>query len=169
VLDGGAGSGRSALMVLQARPRARVVAMDIFDNGYGIGDNTPERLMANARTAGVADRLEARTGDLRDMPFADGVFDAAVSAYAIDHLRRDGITKSLDEMHRVIRQDGDFLLFVMSADAWVEVAFPLFPEHGMFGPGPQADVWRDRLVKAGFEVLEIGRQPGTLYLLARRV
>lgn len=167
VLDGGAGSGRSALMVLLAKPQARVVALDIFDNRYGIGDNTPDRLMANARAAGVEDRLEARTGDMRDMPFTDGEFDAAVSAYAIDHLRRDGITRALDEMHRVVRPDGDFLLFVMSADAWIEVAFPLFPEHGLFGPGPQEEAWRERLLKAGFDVIETGRRPGTVYLLAR--
>src|SRR3954470_11143599 len=30
VLDGGAGSGRSTLMVLLARPRATVVALDLF-------------------------------------------------------------------------------------------------------------------------------------------
>ncbi len=168
VLDGGAGSGRSALMVLLARPQARVVALDIFDNGYGIGDNTPERLLANARTAGVGGRLEARRGDMRDMPFADGEFDAAVSAYAIDHLREDGITRALDEMHRVVRPGGDFLIFVMNADAWIEVAFPGFPEHGFFGKGTREEAWRDRLTQAGFEVLEAGRTPGTVYLLGRR-
>ena len=44
VLDGGAGSGRSTLMVLLARPRATVVALDLFREGYGIGGNAPDRL-----------------------------------------------------------------------------------------------------------------------------
>jgi SAM-dependent methyltransferase len=90
VLDGGAGSGRSTLMVLLARPRATVVALDLFREGYGIGGNAPDRLRANARAAGAENRLEIRTGDVREMPFEADSFDAAVSAYVIDHLNRKG-------------------------------------------------------------------------------
>jgi predicted RNA methylase len=53
VLDAGAGSGRSSLMVLLARPAATVTALDIFGAEYGIGGNTPTRLRANARAAGA--------------------------------------------------------------------------------------------------------------------
>ena len=44
VLDAGAGSGRSTLMVLLSRPGATVVALDRFSGYYGIVDNTPDRL-----------------------------------------------------------------------------------------------------------------------------
>ena len=69
VLDAGAGSGRSAVGLLLARPRATVTGLDIYQGYWGIDDNTPERFMTNARIAGVADRAETRTGDMRDMPF----------------------------------------------------------------------------------------------------
>ena len=70
VLDAGAGSGRSTLMVLLARPTATVTALDIFGTEYGIGGNSPDRLRANARAAGVESRLEVQVGDMRAMPFA---------------------------------------------------------------------------------------------------
>ena len=47
-LDVGAGSGRSTVGLLLARRGVRVTAIDIYSGYYGIDDNTPERLMANA-------------------------------------------------------------------------------------------------------------------------
>ena len=76
VLDVGAGSGRLAIGVLQARPQARVTALDIYSGYFGIEDNTPERLMANARAAHVGDRLDWKVGDMRKLPFSDGEYDA---------------------------------------------------------------------------------------------
>jgi SAM-dependent methyltransferase len=168
VLDGGAGSGRSTLMVLLGRPRATVVALDIFDNRFGIGDNTPERLLKNAAIAGVADRVEARAGDMRQMPFESGSFDAAVSAYTIDHLRSKGVEQSLAEMARVLRPNGQLLLMVVNPDRWIFAAFPFMAAHGYFGHGPGTAHWRTALETAGFDVVEQGTQPGSLYFLAAR-
>ena len=167
VLDAGAGSGRGTLMVLLSRPQSTVVALDIFSEGYGIEDNTPRRLRANAARAGVADRLEVVTGDMREMPLPTASFDAVVSAYAIDHLSREGISRSLGEVRRVLRPGGEFLLIVIGPDTWVRVAFPFLWAHGYFGPGTASDLWRDRLRTAGFVVREEGTEPGTLYFLAR--
>ena len=44
--------------------------------------------MRNAQIAGVTERASARVGDMRELPFGDGEFDAVVSSYAVDHLRR---------------------------------------------------------------------------------
>jgi len=167
VLDAGAGSGRSSLMVLLAKPRARVTALDIFSGRYGIGDNSPERLRANAKTAGVDARLDVQTGDMRTMPFPDATFDGAVSAFAIDHLNHDDRQRTYAEMRRVIRPGGDFLLLVVNNDAWIRTALPFFVHHGYFGPATNADRWRGELTTAGFDVVEQGTQPGTLYLLGR--
>lgn len=168
VVDLGAGSGRATVMVLLARPRSTVVALDIFSEGYGIEGNTTERLQANAAAAGAADRLDIRTGDMREMPLDSASFDGAVSAYAIDHLREADIARTLIETRRVLRPGGDFLLMVLNPDAWIRVALPMFVEHGYFGHQPAPAVWRDRLEHAGLTVVETGTVPGTLYLLARR-
>jgi SAM-dependent methyltransferase len=168
VLDVGAGSGRAALMVLLERPQARVVALDIFSNHYGIGDNTPDRLWMNAMKAGAADRLEVSSADMREMPFPDATFDAVVSAYAIDHMRRSDSARALDEVHRVLRPGGEFLLEVMHADAYIHTAFPILGAHGVFGPTNAEATWRDLLEKAKFEIVESGRVPGTVYVLGRK-
>ena len=168
VLDAGAGSGRSALMVLLGRHQARVVALDLFLEGYGIGENTPDRLRANARVAGVEDRLEVRVGDLRDMPLESASFDAVVSAYAIDHLNPEGIRGSLAEVSRVLRPGGELLLMVVNPDGWTRVAFPLFGAHGYFGGRGAAERWRTAVVEAGFEIVEEGTAAATLFLLVRK-
>jgi len=167
VLDAGAGSGRSAIMVLKARPQARIVALDIFSAAY-IDGNSPGKLHHNTRIAAVDDRVEAQPGDMRQMPFEAASFDAAVSAYAIDHLRRGGIVKSLAEVERVLRPGGEFLLMVMNNDAWVRFAYPFIHAHIYLGRGPVAARWRTFLAEARFDILEEGAKPGTLYFLCRK-
>jgi SAM-dependent methyltransferase len=169
VLDMGAGSGRSTLMVLLARPAARVTALDIYKGTeYGIDDNTPDRLLANAKVAGVADRVDVTVADMRRMPFPDGSFDAAVSAFAIDHLHKDGIERALAEASRVLRRRGQFLLMTLNDDGWIRLAFPSIHGHGYFGHAPDVAKWRDAMTTAGFNIVEVGTQPATLYLLAER-
>jgi len=167
VLDAGAGSGRATLMVLLARPAARVTALDIFSADYGMSDNTPDRLRTNVRAAGAESRLEVQAGDMRAMPFGDATFDAAVSAFAIDHLNRPDRQKTYAEMRRVIRPGGEFLLLVINNDAWIRFTLPLLVHHGYFGPRTNLDRWRTEVTQAGFDMVEQGTQPGTLYLMMR--
>ena len=168
VLDIGAGSGRATLMVLQARPQSQVTALDRFAAGYGIEANSPERLMANARVAGVQARVKVQTGDARQMPFAANSFDAAVSSYVIDHLGRTGAAKALTEVNRVLRPDGQFLLMVINRDIWVKLAYPFLHGHGYFGQMPARRYWLTSLETAGLEPVLDGTTPGTLYILARK-
>ena len=168
VLDAGAGSGRSALMVLLARPDSQVLALDIYDGYFGIPDNKPERLLANAAKAGVEDRIKAQVGDVRAMPLSDDSLDAAVSAYVIDHMSRESVERSLAEIERVLRPGGQFLLMVVHPDIWIRIAYPFFAHHGYFGGKTDHERWRSHLTDAGFEIVELGTTPGTLYLLAQK-
>ncbi len=168
VLDVGAGSGRSTLMVLLSRPDATVVALDRFTGYYGIVDNTPDRLLANARAAGVDSRLEVKVGDMREMPLEDASFDGVVSVAAIDHLNSDGVQRTLAEVARVLRPDGQFLLMVVNPDIWTKVALPFLHAHGYFGGPAIPEWWRSQLMAAGLSVVEQGTQPSTLYFLAKR-
>jgi ubiquinone/menaquinone biosynthesis C-methylase UbiE len=165
VLDVGAGSGRAAVGVLLARPRATVTGLDIYSGYWGIDDNTPERFIANARAAGAADRAEARTGDMRDMPFEDASFDAVISSYAIDHLRQEGVVKALAEVARVLKPRGEFLLLIVNADWWSRVFSPHAIAHH---PRQDPARWRALLEQAGFAVEEDGKKPATLYFFAKK-
>ena len=169
VLDVGAGSGRALIGLLLARPRATGTALDIYTGFFGVADNTPERMMRNARIAGVADRADTITADATKMPLADASYDAAISTYAIDHMGREGTPKAIKEVARVLRPEGEFLLEIVNPDAWVKVMMPI-PHVGLnahFKPNPAR--WRAMLQDAGFVVIEEGRAPGTLYWLARKL
>jgi SAM-dependent methyltransferase len=170
VLDIGAGTGRSSIMVLGSRPQATLVALDLFadsfERHFGPGESPQQRLLANLKAAGVEQRTTIETADMRKLPFEPAAFDAIVSAYAIDHLNRQGISQALAEAARVVKPGGDFLLMVIGKEPWGQFAFgPLLMHGGPRGPA----WWNERLREAGFQVLEEGTRPVTLYLLARRL
>jgi ubiquinone/menaquinone biosynthesis C-methylase UbiE len=176
VLDMGAGTGRSSIMALEARPNCTLVALDLFGDSYdrhfGTDRKTQdvtrigrERLLANLRAAGVDQRASIQPGDMRQMPFEPESFDAIVSAYAIDHLDTRGVQQSLAEAARVLKPKGEFLLMVLTKDAWLNYVWgPVLLHAAMRGPGR----WLEQLDAAGFDVAERGTRPGTLYFLARK-
>jgi SAM-dependent methyltransferase len=164
VVDLGAGSGRTAIMVLRERPRATVVALDNFSADY-IQGHGPDKTRANFRAAGVDARATVQAGDMRALPFTDASFDAAISAYAIDHLGRDDVPKALGETARVLKPGGQFLLEVMYPDWWMKFAWGPMLLHGASADRMRMR-WTGLLGEAGFRVQEVGTQPATLYMLA---
>jgi SAM-dependent methyltransferase len=165
VLDLGAGTGRSTLMVLEARPQATVVALDLFGESYDEHFGKPLRLSDNLRLAGVADRATIQKADMRQIPFEANSFDGVISAYAIDHLDRAGIRSTLSETARVVKPGGQFLMMVVGKEFWIQYAFgPLLVHARRIG----STFWADSLTAAGFDVVEQGHRPGTLYILARK-
>jgi SAM-dependent methyltransferase len=164
VLDVGAGSGRAAIGVLLARKQATATGVDIYIENWGIDGNTPARFMANARIAGVAERASARIGDMRDLPFADGEFDAVVTSYAIDHLRRGDRPKAMSEIARVLKPGGEFLMMIIHVDWRTWLVSPVLAHHPSQSPEP----WRALLRQSGFTVEEEGTRFTTLYFLARK-
>jgi ubiquinone/menaquinone biosynthesis C-methylase UbiE len=170
VLDIGAGTGRSSIMVLQSRPQATLVALDLFGESFqqhfGRSETPQQRLLANLKAAGVEQRATITTADMRKLPFEPAAFDAIVSAYAIDHVNRQGTDQSLAEAARVLKPGGDFLLMVIANEKWAKFTFgPLMKHGGTRG----ADWWTAHVQQAGFQILEEGTRPLTLYLLARRL
>ncbi len=168
VLDLGAGTGRSSIMVLQARPRAALVALDLFGDSFelhfGPSDDPRRRLLANLKAAGVDQRAAIETGDVRNLPFENATFEAAVCSYVIDHLGREGAQQALAEAARVIKPGGDFLMTISADDAWTRFAFGPMLIHS----ARSAEWWSARIEEAGFDVVEVGTPPMTLYILARR-
>ena len=165
VVDIGAGSGRASIGLLLARPGVTVTAVDIYKGFYGIENNTPDRLMRNARIAGVADRVEAIVGDARDLPLDAGAYDGAISVAAIDHLPRAGIPKALSEAARVLKPQGELMLTIVNVDSLARFTSP----HAL-GHHPPADRnrWRGLIAAAGFDLVEEGTIPGGLYFFSRK-
>lgn len=176
VLDMGAGTGRSTLMVLEARPRAFVVALDTFGEQYaahfGGGGTAAQilgqgraRLFANLKAAGVERRASIEAGDVRQMPFAAATFDGIVSTYTFEHLGRRGTVEAMSEAARVLKPGGEFLLMVLANDAWLKLIWGPLAVHGGLA---RRDRWETLLHDAGFQMMEEGARPATFYFLARK-
>lgn len=88
VLEVGCGPGELAERV-QRELGAEVVAVD-----------SSPRMVELARGRGV----DARLGDVQELPFADGEFDCAVAAWMLYHVA--DIERALSELARVVRSGG---------------------------------------------------------------
>ena len=169
VLDIGAGTGRSSILVLAARPQTTLVALDLFgqsfDAHFGAGKSPQERLLSNLKIAGVDGRATIVTADMRKLPFEAASFDGAVSAYAVDHLPRDTVGQALSEAARVLKPGGEFLLMLVANDRYAKFAFGPMLTHG----GTRSTAWWSGKIKdAGFQIVEEGTAPATMYFLMRR-
>lgn len=169
VLDLGAGTGRSSVMVLEARPKVTLVALDLFGESFaghfGKTESGEQKLLANLKAAGVEGRASVVKHDMRELPFEAGVFEGVVSAYALDHLGRVGINKTLREAARVLKPGGEFLLILIGKDFWLQFTFgPLLAHSG----ARDGQWWRARMEEAGFQVTEQGMKPATLYLVGKK-
>ncbi len=88
VLEAGCGPGELAERIARELD-AEVVAVDISP-----------RMVELARTRGV----DARVGDVQDLPFHDGEFDCAVAAWMLFHV--PDLDRGLSELARVLRRGG---------------------------------------------------------------
>ena len=168
VLDMGAGTGRSTIMVLDNRPKTTVVALDLFTEQYEMHFgklNGQEKLLANLKAAGVDERATIQQGDMRKLPFPDATFDGIVSSYAIDHLARDGVKVALHEASRVLKPGGEFLMAVIAKDGWLTYTFgPLLVHAGT----RTSSYWPEAFKESGFEMIEQGHRPATAFYLVRK-
>jgi ubiquinone/menaquinone biosynthesis C-methylase UbiE len=170
VLDLGAGTGRSSIMLLTARPNARLVALDLFaesfNRHFGHNETPQDRLMANLKAAGVDQRVTIVAADMRKLPFDNDTFDGAISSYAIDHLNREGVGQTLSEIRRVLKPGGEFLMVIVNGrDPWLRYAFGPLLAHGGFRG---ASWWTSKIQEAGLEVVETGTAPASFYAVASR-
>lgn len=163
VLDLGCGAGRTSISVATHRPQARVVALDDWSADY-IEGHAEAKTRSNTCAAGVQDRVEIQSGDMRELPFPDESFDAVVSSAAIDHLERSQIPIALAEANRVLRTDGQMLLWLIVPNLWTTIAYgPLLHLHNA-----TRDDWRRMIRAAGFRIDAEGTTRGIAWIQATR-
>ena len=121
-------------------------------------------------------QVEFRVGDLLELPAADGEFGAAIAFYSIIHLEPGELPRAFEEIRRVLRPGGLFLVAfhvgaeVRHLDEWWGLAVDV--DFRFFQPPEIASV----IERAGFQTemrLERVSYPGEVetrraYLLARR-
>jgi arsenite methyltransferase len=111
VLD--VGCGRGLLLVGAAKRLTRggkAFGIDIWQ-AEDLSGNRPEAALENARLEGVADRVEVRTADMRQIPFPDGTFDRIVSSSAIHNLyAAPDRAEAFREIARVLKPGGQVVI-----------------------------------------------------------
>jgi arsenite methyltransferase len=106
VLDVGCGRGLMLIGAAKRLSTGTATGIDIWQ-AEDLSGNRPEATLENAQREGVADRVEIKTSDMRDMPFPDATFDIVVSSAAIHNLySADDRGKAIREIVRVLKPGG---------------------------------------------------------------
>jgi arsenite methyltransferase len=106
VLDVGCGRGQLLIEAARHLPRGRSFGIDLWSTRDQSG-NARDATLANAAAAGLADRVNVKTGDMRRLPFADASFDAVVSSLAIHNLPTTADREqAVREIARVLKPGG---------------------------------------------------------------
>jgi arsenite methyltransferase len=106
VLDVGCGHGLMLIGAALRVPQGRAIGVDLWSQ-VDQKSNSSAATLANARAAGVADRVEVRDGDMRALPLEDASVDVVVSSLAIHNVTGDTERrKAILEIVRVLRPGG---------------------------------------------------------------
>lgn len=114
VLDAGCGHGMMLIAAAKRLTTGQAIGVDIWsqiDQAKNSGDATRH----NAELEGVANRIEIRDADIRQLPFDDNTFDVVVSSLVIHNLpTREDREKALSETRRVLKPGGRFAVIDIS-------------------------------------------------------
>ncbi|MCI0550260.1 MAG: class I SAM-dependent methyltransferase [Anaerolineae bacterium] len=111
VLDVGCGSGLLLNGAAMRLTTGKATGIDIWSPHSGGGNL--ELLWKNARAEGVADKIEFREADARNMPFDDAAFDVVLSSGALHHISHnfDAHERAVREMVRVLKPGGKIAIW----------------------------------------------------------
>lgn len=115
VLDIGSGVGGPA-RTLAAEFGCEVVGLEIVGEFCRAADML-------TGWVGMTDRVSFREGDMRDMPFADGVFDVVVTQHTILNVAEK--SELFAEVRRVLKPGGDFLLYEICGEDDRDLHYPV--------------------------------------------
>lgn len=105
--DLGCGPGRLVVKLAQIAPALQVTGIDLSDEMLAQAKRC-------ARRAGLQDRIAFKKGDAAQIPFPDDSLDLVVSTLSLHHWRDPAAV--LDEIERVLRPGGSFLVFDLRRD-----------------------------------------------------
>lgn len=136
-------SGKGAFACLYAREYgARITGLE-FNPRF------VELARKRADVEGVADKVEFKVGDSRNLPFGDGEFDVVVNECAVGLTAINAPQRVLDEMVRVTKPGGTI---VIHESTWLKdlPAEEKRDASARLGTTPYTvEEWKEMLVKAG--------------------
>lgn len=110
ILDVGCGRGIFLIEVARQLTTGKAIGIDIWDN-RDQSQNSSVHTYKNVQRAGVADRVQIETADMRHLPFSDATFDFVISSLAIHNIAEPtGRKKALAEIIRALKPGGKFII-----------------------------------------------------------
>jgi len=110
VLDVGCGRGLILMGAAKRLRTGKATGIDVWQ-AEDLTRNHADATIENARREGVADRVEVRTADMRQMPFADNTFDVIVSRAAIHNIHKaPERAAAIREIARVLKPGGQAII-----------------------------------------------------------
>ncbi|MBI4187367.1 MAG: class I SAM-dependent methyltransferase [Chloroflexi bacterium] len=108
IVDVGCGPGYLVAAVAKSFPRLHIIGVDISEEMI-------QQAARNVSSLGLGERVEFRQRDVKQMPFEDNSVDFVVSTLSLHHWSES--KESLEEIHRVLKPEGQFLIFDLRRDA----------------------------------------------------
>ncbi len=106
VLDVGTGRGLLAIGAAKRLRTGTAVGIDVWSTRDLTG-NSADAFLANAEAEGVAERVEVRNADAREMPFPDASFDVVLSNLCLHNIADPaGRAHACGEIARVLKPGG---------------------------------------------------------------
>ncbi|MEJ2252696.1 MAG: class I SAM-dependent methyltransferase [Candidatus Lokiarchaeota archaeon] len=110
VIDIGCGRGLFLNTAARRLNNGKVTGIDIWQSKDQLG-NSPETTLTNVQAEGVADRVEIKTGDMRELPFPNETIDVVISSIAIHNVHeKEEREKVFKEIDRVVKPNGQIAI-----------------------------------------------------------
>jgi ubiquinone/menaquinone biosynthesis C-methylase UbiE len=109
LVDAGCGPGYLVAGMAKSFPHLRIIGVDIAEEMI-------QAATANLSSQGFSQRVEFRQGDVKELPFNDDSVDFVVSTLSLHHWLAP--EQALQEIHRILKPGGQFLIFDLRRDAY---------------------------------------------------
>ena len=145
VLDVGCGRGLMLIGAAKRLTTGKAIGIDLWQQ-QDQANNSSAATIANAEIEEVAERVEVKTADMRELPFPDNHFDVVTSSWTVHNLEQTSDRqKALAEIIRVLKPGG----MVVLADIVNQAEYATyFEQHGMTGVQFHNNPIRDLALKA---------------------
>ena len=106
-LDPGCGLGRHTIQFAKAGFKT---------SGFDLSEESIKRTAEYAKKAGVD--VELKIGDMLELPYKDESFDCIYCRNVISHSDTEGVKRTIAELKRVLRKDGECYMTLGSKESW---------------------------------------------------
>ena len=106
--DAGCGPGYLLADIVRAIPRLSVIGVDIAEQML-------QKAAQNLSSAGLAEKVGFRVGNVEELPFDNSSLDFVVSTLSLHHWAEP--KQAIEEIYRVLKPGGQFLVFDLRRDS----------------------------------------------------